>query len=551
MKPSPLRTVALLLAGAVLLGWLWRSSRHAAPRSATPRTALRPTSPAVAPALETDTVPDPFAASLDPETRALLAALERNTNRRDVRPREALLAFKDDAAMRAFLDRAAKSGLTLLGQADSLRTVRVRYDDFSALQNELRRNAGDYSAVSANPLVNIPTVPPKENRAALDQIPFGNDTLAFLGATGDRSQWGRGTTIAILDSGVATDATFGAGRLRALDIGLGIAPGKGEGDGHGTSVASLAAGMSPDAAGVAPAANILSIRVTDAAGVSDIFTLSQGIVAAVDAGARIVNVSLGGYATNATLSNAIAYAQERGAIVVAAAGNDQAAQLAWPAADTRVVSVGAVDKAEQQVSFSNSGPQLKLSAPGYGVQTAWLDGQRAYVDGTSASAPLVSGAIAAVMSQNPSLTAQQAVQLLTRTASDAGAPGADPAFGNGILNLGWAMNSGTAGYIDTAISSHYFDAENNQMDFVVQNRSGQPVSGLRLDASIAGMAMSWSVPSLTPGETFVAKAPVDAATLKNNGGIRYATQLVNPTGLVDRVPANNRKSSVLTPPAGP
>src|SRR6185295_11172621 len=103
-----------------------------------------------------------------------------------------------------------------------------------------------------------------------------------------------------------------------------------------------------------------------------------------------------------------AYAGNRGAVIVAAAGNDQAAQLAWPAADPRVVSVGAIDAAEQQVSFSNSGPQLQITAPGYGVQTAWLNGQRASVDGTSVSSPLVAGAIAAVMSQSPGLSPQQA-----------------------------------------------------------------------------------------------------------------------------------------------
>ncbi|HVS52216.1 MAG TPA: S8 family serine peptidase, partial [Opitutaceae bacterium] len=231
------------------------------------------------------------------------------------------------------------------------------------------------------------------------------------------------------------------------------------------------------------------------------------------------------------------------------AGNDQAAQLAWPAADPRVISVGAVDKAEQQVSFSNSGPQLQLSAPGYGVQTAWLDGQRAYVDGTSASAPIVAGAIAAVLSQNPALTPLQAAQLLERTANDAGAPGADPAFGNGILNLGWAMNSGTPGYVDTAVSSHYFDAANNQMQFVVQNRSAQPVSGLTLKITAGNSESARLVPMLAPGETFVVTWPnATALTAAAGGSVRFTTELVNPAGLTDVVPANNRRASVLTAP---
>jgi hypothetical protein len=204
---------------------------------------------------------------------------------------------------------------------------------------------------------------------------------------------------------------------------------------------------------------------------------------------------------------------------------------------------------EQQVSFSNSGDQLQLTAPGYGVQTAWLNGQRVYVDGTSASAPIVAGAIAAVMSQNPSLTPQQAAELLERTANDGGQPGADAAFGHGIVNLATAMNSGNPSYVDTAVSSHFFDADNGQMLFVVQNRSGRTVSGMSLNVSTGTTSASQSVPSLAAGETYVAKVPVDEITLKNAGSISFTTQLTNPLGVVDQVPANNRRSSVLSAPA--
>lgn len=540
-------SLTLGVACAMLLLWLWRASlpeaeRRAAKSDSVAADALVPANPVAEP---------PAISPLEAETRAILDRLQRALARRDTRARETLLAFKDDAALRRFLARAQQAGLTVLGQAADLRTVRVRFDRFASLQNELLQNAGDFGAISANYTVNVPTVPAKETRATLDQVPFGNDTLPFLGVTGDHREWGRGTTIAILDTGIAPDATFGTGRLQALDIGLGTAPGNGPDDGHGTAVAALAAGLSPDAAGVAPAASLLSIRVTDTAGTSDIFTIAQAIVAAVNAGAKIINVSLGGYATGAVLETALAYATERGALIVAAAGNDQAAQLAWPAAYPGVVSVGAVDKAEQQVTFSNSGPQLQLTAPGYGVQTAWLDGARAYVDGTSASAPLVAGAIAAVMSQNSTLSPQQAADLLIRTASDGGAPGTDAAYGHGILNLGWAMNVSTPGYVDTAVSTQFYDAANNQMQFVVQNRSAQTVSGMTLSVGTGNSATTQTVPSLAPGESYVASVPVNETALKTAGRLTFATQLVNPSGIVDRVPANNRKSSVLTPPGNP
>jgi hypothetical protein len=264
----------------------------------------------------------------------------------------------------------------------------------------------------------------------------------------------------------------------------------------------------------------------------------------------VVNISLGGYATAPILDAALGYAVQRGAVVVAAAGNDQAAQLSWPAADPRVVSVGAIDAAEQQVTFSNASPQLQLSAPGYGVQSAWLEGERVTIDGTSASAPLVAGAIAALLSQNPSLTPQQAAQLLLRTASDGGAPGADPAFGQGILNLAWAMHANSTGYIDTAISSHHYNEAAQQLEVVVQNRSVQPITGLQFSAEVNGTSVTQrTVPTLLAGQAFTINVPANSATLKTAGQLTYTTQLTNPSGVTDARPSNNKRSSVLLPPA--
>ena len=456
--------------------------------------------------------------------------------------------------MQRFLQRAGDSGLEVIARLPGLRTVRVRYDQFRSLQSELVAHSGDYETISANFLVTIPIPPAHEDRPPVNQIPFGNRALEFLGIdhrARENAEWGRGVTIAILDSGVGGDPTFGSGRLTALDIGLGTAPGTGDDDGHATAVAALAAGSSPDARGVAPAANVLSIRVTDTDGTSDLFTVAHAIVAAVDAGARIINLSLGGDATGAILDQALEYAAEQHAVIVAAAGNDQAARLAWRAADPRVLSVGAVDAAEQQVAFSNSGPQLQLTAPGYGVQTAWLEGLRVEVDGTSASAALVAGALAAVMSRHPGLTAPQAAALLAQTASDAGPPGSDPAFGHGILNLDWAMNHNRTGYVDTAISAHHFDAAGDQMQIVIQNRSSQPVTGLSLNVTPGTAGTSQTLPTLMPGEIHVAQIPVGEAARQSAGGIAFTTQLFNPAGVIDAVPANNQRRSVLPAPAAP
>lgn len=521
------------------------------------RVATPPVSPPTAPVADPAATPAPSAPKTAPDTLARAKAdaakqlrpqLKKILTRRDARPQEALLTFKDADTYRRFLDRAQKLGLTVLGQIDALRTVRIRYDALAALENDLLQNGADYTDVTANYYVNIPQIPAKADRAATTQIPLRNDTLTFLGAATDRSAWGRGTTIAILDSGVAPDPTFGAGRVQYLNVGAGTLPGSGAEDGHGTAVAALAAGLSADAPGVAPAASILSIRVTGTDGQGDLFTVAQAILAATEAGAPIINLSLGGYQTTPFLEAAIGYAIDHGSVIVAAAGNDQAAQLAWPAADPRVISVGAVDAAGQQVAFSNSGAQLQISAPGYGVQTAWLDGQRVYIDGTSASAPLVAGAIAAVMSQNPSFTAGEAWAVVRQTASDAGAPGADPDYGNGILNLDWAMNAATPGRTDPAVSAHYYDTATGQMEFIVQNRSAQSVTGLGLDLDTNGFTTNYRIPALAAGASYVVKVAVDPKTLAAAGALTFTSTLVTPFGLTDANPANNRRTSRLVPP---
>jgi len=479
--------------------------------------------------------------------------LRQRIERADARPHEAVLTFKTAEAYQAFLARAARSGLRIAGRIDSLNTVRVGYDDLAALARELLENATDYNQVAANFLITHPNTPPQAQlRAARTQVPVGNNLRSFLGVSGDTKTWGQGVTIAILDSGVAADATFGFGRLSALDIGLGTTPpAKGAENGHGTAVAALAAGESSDAQGVAPAAKLLSIRVTDNNGKSDSFALAQGILAATDAGAKIINLSLGGYGTNAVLDSALGYASTRGVALVAAAGNDQADQLTWPAADPRVISVGAVDANGQQVIFSNSSPQLQITAPGLGLQTAWTDGARMLFSGTSGSAPIVSGALAALISQDPALSPAQAWGILQTHASDAGAPGADPNYGNGVLNLGWAMARNNPARADTAIASHYYDPVAQQLRIVVQNRGTQAVANLDLALDINGARQHQPIPWLAGGATTIINLPLSTSQRVAAGHIEFRSELINPESVTDQVPTNNRRASALDAPSTP
>ncbi|MFA6288613.1 MAG: S8 family serine peptidase [Opitutaceae bacterium] len=529
------------LALMLLLAWL-----HLRP-SGTPPQATTPASSPVSEPAATTVYDQPDSAITPDATAAVLAAkMNRRFTRPDTREHEAVLIFKNDDGYRRFLARAAQTGVVVLGQIDALSIARVRVRAYDTLAAELLAHAADYGGIAANTLVQAPPVP--EERSTRPQVPVRDTLLATLGVTTDNSAWGRGVTIAVLDSGALSDTTLGGGRLKYLDIGLGYT-GPVDQSLHGTAVAALAAGSSPDARGVAPSAGILSIRVTDADGKSDAFTVAQAIVAAVDAGAQIINISMGGYSTSEAFDRAVAYADSHGAVIVAAAGNDQAARLAWPAANPRVVSVGATDATGQQVSFSNSGPQLRLTAPGYGIQTAGMNGERILFSGTSASAPVVAGAIAAVMSESPGLTAAQAVQVLQTHADDGGPAGDDPDYGHGVVDLGWAMARNDPTRADIALSGNSYDAESSAFAVVVQNRGAAATTAMALAADVGGTAVSYAVPPLAPGAVTSVNLPVDPARLAREGRLVLRTELVTPPGFVDQVPANNRRASVLTPPA--
>ncbi len=540
---------------ALLLYWLRPGQTAAAPDVAASVAAdavLPAEAPTPADAATGDALRALISALTGPDAEVMLEdGLTTLLNQPGAVPNESVLTFANDAAYQAFLGRAAAAGLQVIGTMDGLLAARVRFNSPAALARDLLANPTDLNDIGVNIVVTPPSAPAPESRPGGPQVAVGNNLLRQLGVTGDRRTWGQGITIAIIDSGVAPDPTFGS-RLSTLDLGTGLGTSPSSTDGHGTAVASLAAGASPDAPGVAPAASLLSIRVTGDSDTSDLFTLAQAIIAATDAGARIINISMGAYSTTTYLSNAINYAVTRGRVVVAAAGNDQAAQLIWPAADTRVLSVGSVDGAGQQDIFSNSGPQLKLTAPGYMVQAAWLGGQRVLFTGTSASSPVVAGAVAAMLTQNPGMSATEAARVLQQYASDGGPAGPDPDYGNGTLNLGWAMNRNDPARVDTAISSHYFNSDTGNMEFLVQNRSGAAVGGLTFTLDNGGGPADTAVPLLQPGEVFTVTTAVDPMQLAAVGKLTFRTTLTNPPDVAtDAVPANNRASSSLTAPTGP
>jgi thermitase len=241
------------------------------------------------------------------------------------------------------------------------------------------------------------------------------------------ASWGKGVTVALLDSGVTDHPSLKNVSVTHVDLvndGL-------EFNGHGTAMASLIAGDDALISGVSPAASILDVRVADSAGMSNTSLLSSAIVYAADSGAPIISISLGSNRWSPVLEQAVRYAMSKGVVVIAAAGNDGINGLSYPAGISGVVSVGAVDAAGKQAQFSNSGAGITLVAPGVGIVSAYANGTTVIGSGTSQATAIVSGTAAYFVWRG--YQGVNVPTVLTRSARPTGAP--QTAVGAGILHI--------------------------------------------------------------------------------------------------------------------
>jgi len=227
--------------------------------------------------------------------------------------------------------------------------------------------------------------------------------------------------------------------------------------GHGTHVAGTICCASNNGAGVAgvawnvrlmPVKVLARIRRTvdgRVSGSGSAANIAAGIRWAVDHGARVLNMSLGGYGDTTVEREAVAYAVSRGAVVVAAMGNDNTNQPSYPAAYPSVIAVAATDSGDRRASFSNTGAHIDLSAPGVDIQSTYWDNTYASLDGTSMASPHVAGVAALVLSRNGSLTSNQVGNLLRSTAKPLRNAPADPVpnnnYGHGLVQAAAAVKA--------------------------------------------------------------------------------------------------------------
>ncbi len=188
-------------------------------------------------------------------------------------------------------------------------------------------------------------------------------------------------------------------------------------NGHGTMVAGVIASSINDTGivGVAPESKIVLLRAFDLSGNAEIKDIASAIVYAALNNIKILNFSFGSHFDSNLLHDAIRFAYSMGCIMVASAGNDGEIVDHFPSDYPEVISVGATTRENKIGRSSNFGQSVDIFAPGYEIFTLDLNNSYKIVNGTSFSAPIVSGVIALMLELNPNLSTTEVITILKAT----------------------------------------------------------------------------------------------------------------------------------------
>ncbi|UPM42944.1 S8 family peptidase [Halocatena salina] len=303
------------------------------------------------------------------------------------------------------------------------------------------------------------------------QLPWGIDRVDSNVAH-EHGRTGTGSDVAIIDTGIDSyhpdlDANIGEGDSFTLGIGIlsdsseqkraerkrervnqkatragattqgGLISDWQDDNGHGTHCAGIVAAMNDTkgVVGVSPDATLHGVKVLTALGSGTASDIASGIEYVADQGWDVGSLSLGMGQDSSLLREACQYAVDQGTLLVAATGNSGPCTdcVSYPAAYPEVVGVGATTSDDDLASFSSTGPEVDLVAPGANIRSTYLSFLSSYqsLSGTSMACPHVAGVGGTLMADGYSNT--EAAERLTATAEDIGL--SETEAGGGLLDV--------------------------------------------------------------------------------------------------------------------
>jgi hypothetical protein len=282
-------------------------------------------------------------------------------------------------------DIAKRLGAKIVGRSDDQNTYRLRFDDNKSADTARAALEGDSAveAVDSNYYVSRP-----EMAQALGTP--GGPLALIPKALPD----GKYTIVGLIDSGVQPkDGNFSDFLLPGASISEGASGG---GPSHGTSMAeTILRALSMASEDKSTTVRLLPVNVFGENGeTTTTYDIAAGVYKAVNGGAMIVNMSMGGEGDSSFLYKTIKSAHDQGVIFIAAAGNEPVTTPTYPAAYPEVIAVTASDRSGKLASYANRGDFVDAIAPGGGLIT--YKGQQYYVVGTSTSTAFASGIAAAI-----------------------------------------------------------------------------------------------------------------------------------------------------------
>lgn len=250
-------------------------------------------------------------------------------------------------------------------------------------------------------------------------------------------------------------------------------------DGHGTFVAGVIAAATNNEVGIAGinrGAKIMVLKALNAFGHTRASFLSEAIFYAANNGARVINISVGGKHLTRSEQEAIYYAHDLGAVVIAAAGNEAVDTVDYSPAGLRdVITVTTTDNEDKRASFSNWGQGIDIAAPGmdvlslrarrtdlmlgipgvpYTPRLAYVGKDTRYyrASGSSFSAPIVAATASLILAKDPTLTNTEVERMLVQSTRDVELPGWDQHTGYGLLDARAALEADPNYYLIAKIN---------------------------------------------------------------------------------------------------